>query len=336
MILISGGAGFLGLNTARQLARDGHSVVITTRRRDDKVSEGVAAGSDGRITVEVVDLSNSYAVVNLFSRYDFERVIHTATAHMFANSRAANFPSYQMLFNMLEAATSAGVKHFVMASSLAIYRGVKAPYREDAPLPPEIDVKPDSSMSFIPDFEVTLKRTMEALTLDYGLPMASWDRAPKIGSKARQDQMQTAVVRYPAQVGPFYSSMYNPIAGLVHAYAKNNPALSSRPLHPFVDISYILDNADSLKTVALADTRPHRIYNASSDIHATARDVLEAFYRVAPNAPEPRLKVEDQADEHLDQYFDITRLREDFGWKPRFTLDSMLADYVAWVRKNPF
>lgn len=78
------GAGFLGLNTARVLAADGHDVVITTRRRSDPLAPWVIAEAGGRIALEVVDLNNSHEVYGLFSRYPFTTVAHTATNHMFA------------------------------------------------------------------------------------------------------------------------------------------------------------------------------------------------------------------------------------------------------------
>jgi UDP-glucose 4-epimerase len=179
---------------------------------------------------------------------------------------------------------------------------------------------------------------MEAMVLDYGVPMSVWDRAPKLGSKPKSSQLETVVLRFPAQVGPRYTSMYNPIACLVHAYVKKQPELmGTRELRPFVDISYALDNANAVATVARADKLAHRIYNVSSNIHVTARDVLEALYRVAPEAkPILNLDVEAQANTPTNAYLDISRINEDLGWAPRFDIDSMLADYVAWVRANGF
>lgn len=336
MILISGG-GFLGLNTAIRLGQAGERVVVTTRRRNDAVSARVAAESNGLVTVEVLDLTNAYDVSSLFSRYDFKRVVHTATAHMFASTRAANFPSYQMLFNTLEAATSFGVERFVLCNSIVVYRGVDGPFREDQRLPPEFETA-GGGLAMAPAFEVTLKRVMEALTLDYGLPMTIWAQAPKTGGKPRAKPLETAVLRFPAQVGPLYSSMYNPIARLTHAYVKNQPGLLMEPpLRPFVDISYSRDNADAVASVALADTLPHRIYNVSSNIHVTAREVLESLYRVAPDARDVlKLEPGDQPNKQSDQYLDISRIEDDLGWTPKFTIDALLSDYISWLSRNEY
>jgi UDP-glucose 4-epimerase len=339
MYLISGGGSQLGLNTARALVQKGQRVVLTTRRLNDAMARRVADESDGLATVEVLDLTNMFEVVNLMSRYDFKCVIHTATAHMYANTRAANFPSYEMLFNMLEASTSFGVERFVLCNSMVVYRGVEGPFREDQALPPDfVSVKTGTVFDIVPPFEVTLKRIMEAIALDYGVPMTVWDRAPKMGSKPSAAQMETVVLRFPAQFGPFYNSMYNPIACLVHAYVKQQPELlKNRALREFVDVSYSLDNGDAAATVAIAERLPHRIYNVSGGVHVTGRDVLEAFYRVEPNAKaQLRLEVSDQAHKPGKEFLNIDRIREDLGWTPRFNIDSMLADYVSWLRDNAY
>jgi nucleoside-diphosphate-sugar epimerase len=338
MIVVSGGGSFLGMNIVKALVAKGEKVVLTTRRLNDERSQKIARESNGLATVEVLDLSNMYEVVNLFSRYDVKRVIHTATNHMYANTRAANYTSYEMLWNMLEAATSSGVERFVLCNSIVVYRGVDGPYREDQNLPPVFSAKTGSTFDIVPPFEVTLKRIMEAIALDYGVPMAMWDRAPHMGNKPRHKQMETVVLRFPAQVGPLYNSMYNPIANIVHGYVHKQPELlEKRPLRAFVDISYALDNRDAAVTVALAETLPNRIYNVSSGIRVTARQVVEAFYRQFPDARDVlKLDVDKMSDAPMNEYLDISRIEKDLGWKPSFNIDTMLADYVAWVRANEY
>lgn len=339
MILISGGGSFLGLNTAKALVNRGKKVVMTTRRRNDGMSAKVAADSNGLATVEVLDLTNIYEITNLFSRYDISRVVHTATAHMYANTRAANFPSYQMLFNMLESATAFGVERFVLCNSMVVYRGLKGPFKETQALPPEFDtIKTGTVFDIIPPFEVTLKRVMEEITLDYGVPMSMWDRAPKLGTKPKSDQMETVALRFPAQFGPLYTSMYNPVACLTHAYVRKNPELlKDRALRKFVDISYALDNAEAVATAVLADQLSHRLYNVSSGTHVTARETLEAFYRVAPEAKDILgLDPNEQPNESGEEYLDINRIKDDLGWSPKFNIETMLDDYVNWLRSNDY
>ncbi len=339
MFLIAGGSGFLGLNTAQALAATGAEVVITSRRRSDPMGEAVASQSNGRIRLEVVDLNNPHEVYHLMSRYPFEGVVHTATNHMFARSRATNFSSYNMLFNTLQAATAANVRRFVLASSQVVYRGVPGPWREDARLPVDPDGERGELLKFVPDFEVTFKRVLEMVALDYGVPMQVWDRAPGAGQARPSTPLETAVVRFPTQCGPWYSSMYNPTACLAHALAKGHEKMPpDRPLRAFNDIGYVRDNADGLKTVLLADRLPHRLYNVASGIRVTGVEIAAAAHRVAPAAAQ-RLGLDPaaQAASTTSEYFDISRMKQDFGWTPKFDrIDTMLEDYIEWLRSHDF
>jgi nucleoside-diphosphate-sugar epimerase len=189
-----------------------------------------------------------------------------------------------------------------------------------------------------PLFEVTLKRAMEMLALDYGQPMKSWDQAPGGGHPLKHAQMQSAVVRFPAQCGPLYTSMYSGMSNLVHALAKGWESIPpARAVLPWTDLSYIRDSASALKTVLLADKLPHRVYNASSEVRVSAKDIIDAAVRVAPREAERlQLLATPRASDKQSYYIDISRIKQDFGWAPKFSsLDAIIADYLDWLRSHP-
>ena len=76
-ILITGGGGLVGLNTARAFAAEGSSVVITARHGHDRIEKELADLRD-LVTIEPVELARGGEVLDLFSRYNFHAVIHTA------------------------------------------------------------------------------------------------------------------------------------------------------------------------------------------------------------------------------------------------------------------
>jgi UDP-glucose 4-epimerase len=334
MILISGGAGFTGLNTAELYASAGIPVVITTHKRNDIMAKAVAGDL---ITVEMIDLSNPYEVNELFSRYEFEGVIHTATAHMFAATRAANFATYKMLFNCLEAANSFGVRRFVLVGSLVVYRGLEGPFKEGMAPPPDIAYNPPGLLQFFPHFEVSVKRAMELIALDYGLPADPWDRAP-VRSGKKRPQLETAVVRLPWQLGPRYTSMYSPIASVLHAAVRDDRTLlKDRQLKDYMPVSYVRDSASGIMAVMQAKHLPHRIYNVSSGVMPTAHDVLATLYDVMPAARNKLgLEVPPQLSPVPPEYLDISRIRDDLGWRPGYTLASMFTDYLEWLHGHDY
>src|SRR5437867_5049453 len=102
-VLITGGGGLVGLNTARAFALAGVPVVITARQSGDRIDRAIDDVRD-LITIEPIDLARGAEVFDLFSRYRFRGVIHAAQAHQRAQTRAASRANYDMIFNCLEAA----------------------------------------------------------------------------------------------------------------------------------------------------------------------------------------------------------------------------------------
>jgi UDP-glucose 4-epimerase len=334
MFLIAGGAGFLGLTTAEQLAASGQEVVITTHRRNDTMAKALADSSP-LITLEFCDLYNTYQVNDLFARYRFETVIHTATAHMFAAARATNFPTYLMLFNTLEASTNTGVRRFILSGSFVVYRGVRGPFREDMPLPSDIVDNPPSPLQFVPHFETTVKRVNELVALDYGLPIKGWDQAPERSGRAG-DQLEVVVTRCPIQFGPRYTSMYSSVSNAVHAAVRGHPVPAHRQLSDVIDSVYIKDSASALVALSTAATLPNRIYNVSSNIRFTAPELLAAVVDAVPGADQHLGVSLGEAQPLPDDYLDISRIKSDIGWKPEYTLEAAIADYARWLQSHDF
>jgi UDP-glucose 4-epimerase len=82
---------------------------------------------------------------------------------------------------------------------------------------------------------------------------------------------------------------------------------------------------------------PNRIYNVSSDVIPTAHDVLTTLYKVMPAArARVGLDIPPQVSTEPQDYLDISRIREDVGWSPQFTLESMFTDYLSWLETNEY
>lgn len=341
--LISGGSGFLGVNMAASLAAQGEDVVITSRRRDHPQVAAVTAAHD-RVIAVPLELTSAHEVHDLFARFKFDRVLHAATTHTFAATRAAVAANYMMLLNCLEGARISGVRRFVLASSMSVYRGLPGPWREDVSFPVDIadagawvssPGRGATTVQWIREFEVTVKRVEEFLALDYGLPMNSWDLAPSL--PGNDGQLEVVALRHPWLAGPGYTSMYNPVACHVHVAAgRDRSLLENRELMSFASVAYMPDCVDVLNLLLSAESLPHRIYNVKTFAN-TGREILEALYRVVPEA-EARIGIDPAtADDHnTGEDVDISRIAADLDWRPAFDLDSALAHYVEWLGSHEY
>jgi UDP-glucose 4-epimerase len=136
MILVSGGAGFIGSHVVRGLLAQGRPVRVF-----DNLSTGKRenlAGLD--VDLRVGDLRDPAAVAGAVR--GVEAVIHLAAAisvpQTVADPAGSHAVNVEGTFCVLEAARTAGVRRFILASSAAIYGDEPSlPKTEESPVRPQ-------------------------------------------------------------------------------------------------------------------------------------------------------------------------------------------------------
>lgn len=134
IILITGGAGFIGSHTARLLQEAGKRVVVL-----DNLSTGHAKYVSCPLIVG--DLNDKVLLNKVFTNYQIDAVIHFA-ASLIVEESVSNPQKYFTNnvtngLNLLEAMTMAGVNKIVFSSSAAVYgEPVYVPVDENHPKMP--------------------------------------------------------------------------------------------------------------------------------------------------------------------------------------------------------
>jgi UDP-glucose 4-epimerase len=135
-VLVTGGAGYIGSHTIRQLRNRGENVVVF-----DSLDQGHRS-SVGDIELIVGSTLDRGALDAAFAAHDIDSVIHFAALK--AAGESMEQPGRYFRNNvegtltLLDAATAAGVKAFVFSSTAAVYGTPdKLPVDEQSPLHPE-------------------------------------------------------------------------------------------------------------------------------------------------------------------------------------------------------
>ena len=135
-ILVTGGAGYIGSHTVRQLRGEGREVVVL-----DSLERGNRDALLGAPFVQG-DISDSALVADLCRKHGVQSVIHFAAYKSVGESMTEPGKYWrnnvQGTVDLLEGMLKADVRQIVFSSSAAVYGNPDSlPIREDAPLRPE-------------------------------------------------------------------------------------------------------------------------------------------------------------------------------------------------------
>jgi len=314
MILIIGGMGFIGLNTALRFLEAGQRVVISqhsARRIPDLLRSEIGS----RAMVAQMDVTNPYEVFEVVRRHQVESIVNLMAPPARSLSTQSDYHLYTAgLQNVLEAARTFGLRRVSLGSSVGVYGGIPhGPYREDTPLPV---MSPTQVSAF--------KKAMEMHAHFY----------------AAQTKIDVVALRIGSIYGPLYYSMHNPISRMCHGAARNTePDFSDRPDGKIfeddqADWTYVKDVARGIQQVHMAERLAHRVYNLASGRSSSNREAFEAVRKAVPSARCAALKPGKSPGASTNPATDLARAAE-IGYKPEHTLESGIAAYIEWLRKNP-
>lgn len=309
MILVTGGAGFIGAHTVHALAEAGQECVLL-QRRSPEVPANLAGLPVHAVQADVADLD---ALLAVGKQYPITGIVHLAAALPGPESGTdaidATARTLAGYLNIVRAAQTWTVSRIVTASTIGVYgRGKVGALTEDMPLSL-------GHTHAIP----TYKKIFELLA----------------GHLSAVTDVTIVNARISGIWGPggHLPDPFFPVSMLVHAAAHHRePDLSGFAVPPHaedaIDLLYAKDAGRALALLQLTADLRHTTYNVASG-HATSNaEVLAALRSV-----EPGFRFElPSAGERPQSWLDITRLREDTGFEIRYDTVAGAADYIAWLR----
>jgi UDP-glucose 4-epimerase len=136
VILLTGGAGYVGSVCAAELLRQHHEVVIV-----DDLSTGHRQAIPAGAAFYQIDVGDAAALSAVFQRHAIDAVFHFAAKALIPESVTDPAIFYRVNVSaglvLLDMMREFGVKNFVFSSSAAVYgNGTEVPIREDQPKAP--------------------------------------------------------------------------------------------------------------------------------------------------------------------------------------------------------
>lgn len=316
-VLVTGAAGFVTLNVVRAVAARGHEVVALDRRPPDDVARAYVGPA---VRWSIGDVREADVLGRALKTSAAEIVVHgaavTATTPEWERERAADVLGVNVLgtINALTAAHTAGVQRVIVLSSASAV-GPRDPAEAFIP-----EGAPAAPRDLYGISKRTLEMVAERLAALHSLPVVMVRLSQPYGPMERSSPDRAAL---------------SPIAEWVAA-AQEGRFLTTPSLEITKDWIYIDDVAEAFARLVEARELRHTVYNLGLGASVSVREVMDnirlAWPRVEVSVmpswrPNPNL-----AGDRLRPPLEMTRLAEDVGFRPEFSIERGIACYAAWLR----
>jgi len=307
-ILVTGGAGFVGVNLIKRLLDEGADIRATLHNNKAVLNDNRIEYFSGDLRLEK-DCQKAVSGID----YVFMCAANTSGAKIMATTPLVHLtPNILMNMQMLQAAYAAGVKKFLFISTNTVYPLTDFPVKES-----------DVTNEFYESYHVVawMKRFTEIVCDMY--------------SSRIKEPMKTVIVRP--------GNLYGPFDKFDWEKSKVIPAIMRRAIEkhdPFEvwgdgtdlkDFLYIDDLVDGL-ILAMEKLEEFEPINIASGIPVTIRDVLSEILKSA-NYEDADVRYDSSKPTMIPKrMIDISLAKEKLGFKPKVSLEDGIQRTVDWYR----
>ena len=297
-VLVTGGAGLIGMAVRAALQARGHGVVaidITDFGRNDH--DLIITGLNDRTRLQA-----------LIRTHGIEAIFHCGaiSGPMLAQGQPMLLVNANIVgtATLLDIARDEGVRRFVFCSSISVYGDVgAAAITEATPLRPT---------SVYGATKVACEQLIQGFAAEYGLDGVSLRIGRVYGAYRRANCHLATMIR--------------------DAEAGRATAISCDPAFVYHYV-YVEDVADAMIAVLEAPSLAAREYNVGAGEGLTMPEIAKRASSVLPGLEVALVPgVDDVPD--VQTLFDVSRIARDVGWRPNFDLATGLADYQRKMPTN--
>ena len=332
MVLVSGGAGYIGSHTAVELINAGYDVVVADNLSNSDMSgvEGVRKITGVDVPFVNVDCCDKEAFRKLFEQYNFNSVIHFAAFKAVGESVSDPMKYYRnnllSFMNVVELMREFSRPNIVFSSSATVYgEADELPVTELTPRKPATsaygntkqmceDILRDSCNAY---------DGLKGIALRYFNPIGAHSSA-LIGELPRG---------VPQNLVPFITQTAAGVRECLSVFGNDYDTPDGSCLRDYIDV------VDLAKAHVVAITRmvedknkqKYEIFNVGTGNGVSVLELVESFervnelklnYKIAPRRPGDVVAI----------WADTTLANEELGWKAERSLDDTLRSAWAWEK----
>ena len=332
MVLVSGGAGYIGSHTAVELINAGYDVVVADNLSNSDMSgvEGVRKITGVDVPFVNVDCCDKEAFRKLFEQYNFNSVIHFAAYKAVGESVTDPMKYYRnnllSFMNVVELMREFSRPNIVFSSSATVYgEADELPVTELTPRKPATSAYGNTKQmceDILRD-SVNAYDGLKGIALRYFNPIGAHPSA-LIGELPRG---------VPQNLVPFITQTAAGVRECLSVFGNDYDTPDGSCLRDYIDV------VDLAKAHVVAITRmiedknkqKYEIFNVGTGNGVSVLELVESFqrvnelklnYKIAPRRPGDVVAI----------WADTTLANDELGWKAERSLDDTLRSAWAWEK----
>lgn len=320
-VLVTGGAGYVGSHAVAELVACGHDVVVF-----DNLQQGNPLAVVDGAELRVGDLADRYAVKSVFTKYQFDAVMHFAANSLVGESMKYPFrylrDNVSNAVNLIETSAEFGIRKFVFSSTCAIFGNP-----ERIPIDEDVTVDPGNPYG---ESKFLIERVLHWAAELYGMNYASLRYFNAAGAHStipigENHEPETHLIPIALQV----AQGRRPHLDIFGDDYDTQDGTCIR------DYIHVCDLADAHVRVLKTLEQNSCQFNVGTGQGYSVREVIDAVkritgidipVRVGPRRPgDPPVLV--AASE---------KVKRDLGWTPQYSdLDTIVSTAWAWAQRFP-
>lgn len=332
VVLVSGGAGYIGSHTTVALIEAGYDVVIIDNLSNSDIGavEGVRKITGVDVPFEQVDCCDKEALRAVFKKYDFNSVIHFAAYKAVGESVEKPLKYYSnnlgSFVNILELMQEEGRSNVLFSSSATVYGEPDTlPVTEASPRKPATSPYGNTKQMC----EDILRDTVAAgagvkgIALRYFNPMGAHPSA-LIGELPRG---------VPNNLVPFITQTAAGVRECLSIFGNDYNTPDGTCIRDYIDVVDLAAAhvAAIGRLVEGKNKKDYEVFNVGTGRGVSVMELVEAFERV--NGLKLNYRIVGRRSGDVESVWADTALaNEELGWKAVRTLDETLAAAWAWEK----
>lgn len=323
IILVTGGAGYIGAHAVQLLVEDGRRVLVV-----DNLSRGHRRAVHPEAEFAELDLSQTDELARLMQEHEVGGVMHFAALAYVAESVEQPVRYYENnvagTLSLLRAMEKAGVKRLVFSSTCATYGSPeKLPITEQTPQHP---INPYGWSKRIVERTLHDKTVADPEFAFTALRYFNVAGCAEDGSLGEDHDPETHLIPLVLQVALGQRKT-------ITVFGTDYPTPDGTCIRDYVHV----DDLCRAHLLALDQLQPGRggFYNVGIGRGYSVREVIESARRVTGRDIPVELGSR-RAGDPPELWANAELIRSDLGWSPRFVeLDKIIATAWNWFQEHP-